>query len=447
MREPWRGGSSGPVVVAGNLDESIVWDQISNGDMPPKPEETTAFVADHDPHAYDALINRSLASPRYDERWGKCWLDEAGYADSNAYFNADSDRPLAYRYRDYVIRGFNADRPLDQIVREQLAGDELAGERRGQDAIPAVIDSLIATHFLRNGQDGTGESNGNPDEVRTDKYAVLEGAIQIIGSSLLGLTLQCVKCRDHKFEPVIQMEIPLLIRGDLATPGPKVGPGVPTFLTNPDNRYEPKPPFAGSSSTGRRLALAQWLTKSRSRPAVLLARVLANRIWQHHFGTGLAATSDNLGYSGSAPTYPELLDFLAAELVARAGGAKALHRLILTSSVYRRSSAAQDTAHVDPDNQWLARFPLRRLDAEAIRDDMLAVSGELDSATEDLMSQPIAPVPARLSSTNQPPERRRRSVYLRRRRTQIASLLEAFDAPSVVITCTAALRRRFQSSR
>ena len=152
------------------------------------------------------LVDRLLASPRYGERWGKYWLDASGYADSNGYFSADTDRPLAYRYRDYVIRAFNADRPLDQIVREQLAGDELAGDRRGPDATPAMIDQLVATHFLRNGQDGTGESDGNPDEVRADKYAVLEGAIQIIGSSLLGLTLQCAKCHDHKFEPVTQKE-------------------------------------------------------------------------------------------------------------------------------------------------------------------------------------------------------------------------------------------------
>ena len=144
---------------------------------------------DLDPDAYEKLVDRLLASPRYGERWGKYWLDASGYADSNGYFSADTDRPLAYRYRDYVIRAFNADRPLDQIVREQLAGDELAGDRPATDATPATIDLLVATHFLRNGQDGTGESDGNPDEVRADKYAVLEGAIQIIGSSLLGLTL------------------------------------------------------------------------------------------------------------------------------------------------------------------------------------------------------------------------------------------------------------------
>ncbi len=174
--------------------------------LPPEPEEIAAFVDDPAPDAYERLVDRLLASPRYGERWGKHWLDASGYADSNGYFSADTDRPLAYRYRDYVIRAFNADRPLDQIVREQLAGDELAGDRRGPGTPPEVVDQLVATHFLRNAQDGTGESDGNPDEVRADKYAVLEGTVQIIGSSLLGLTLQCTKCHDHKFEPVTQKE-------------------------------------------------------------------------------------------------------------------------------------------------------------------------------------------------------------------------------------------------
>src|SRR6185312_11054196 len=159
---------------------------------------------DPDPGAYERLVDRLLASPRYGERWGKHWLDASGYADSNGYFSADSDRPLAYRYRDYIIRSFNADRPLDQVVREQLAGDELAGGRRGPGTPPEVVDQLVATHFLRNSQDGTGESDGNPDEVRADKFAVLEGTAQVIASSLLGLTIQCARCHDHKFEPVTQ---------------------------------------------------------------------------------------------------------------------------------------------------------------------------------------------------------------------------------------------------
>jgi len=501
---------------------------------PPRPEEIAAFLDEPDPDAYISLVDRLLGSACYGERWGKFWLDASGYADSNGYFDADTDRPLAYRYRDYVIHAFNADRPLDRIVREQVAGDELAGERRGPDAVPAVIDQLIATHFLRNGQDGTGESDGNPDEVRVDKYAVLEGAIQIIGSSLLGLTLQCAKCHDHKFEPVTQKEyyqlqavlypafnlehwqkpndrvviaglrdermqweahekaidaqiesikrkfasgpdaakqekslkqaieaankerlpnpgriawvgdvssnpseIPILVRGNLAAPGAKVGPGVPAFLTDPDNRYEPKPPFAGSGSTGRRLALARWLTKPGSRPAALLARVLANRIWQHHFGAGLCTTSDNLGYTGSTPSHPELLEFLAGELVRSGWSAKALHRLILTSSVYRQASAPQTkAARVDPDNHLLAQFPLRRLDAEAIRDGMLAASGELD----DHQGGPYIPTSRTESGEvvvdDGAAGATRRSVYLQQRRTQTISLLEVFDAPSIVTTCT-----------
>jgi hypothetical protein len=632
-----RGGASGPAVVPGQLDESVLWDQVSSGEMPPEPEEplsadekevirrwiergaaglpdaaeaartppgadhwafappthprppavrdgrrvrgpvdrfiqraledrgltlgpdadratlirrlsfdltglppspaeVTAFVADPDPDAYQRLVDRLLASPHHGERWGKHWLDASGYADSNGYFSADTDRPLAYRYRDYVIRSFNADRPLDRVVREQLAGDELAGGRRGPGTPPEVVDLLVATHFLRNSQDGTGESDGNPDEVRADKYAVLEGTAQVIVSSLLGLTIQCARCHDHKFEPVTQedyyrlqailypafnvehwvkpnervvvagprdellrweagakaidaelaalrrsfvtgsekerkakeeslkpvieaiesrrrpnpgriawvgdvpgapAEIPILVRGSYSTPGRKVGPGVPAFLADPDNRYEPDAASAGPGSTGRRLALARWLTKPGSRPAALLARVLANRIWQDHFGTGLAATPENLGYTGSPPSHPELLEFLAAELVRSGWSAKAMHRLIVTSTAYRQSSAVRpEAARIDPDNRLLAHYPLRRLDAESIRDAMLAASGELDDRpggsyvpTDRTGSGEVAVDSTTRGAT-------RRSVYLQQRRTELASLLEVFDAPSIVTTCT-----------
>jgi len=174
--------------------------------LPPTPEEIETFVNDRARDAYERMTERYLASPRYGERWGKHWLDAAGYADSNGYFNADSDRPLAYRYRDYVIRSLNHDKPFDQFVREQLAGDELSGWKPGQAATAEIIELLEATHFLRNGQDGSGESDGNPDEVRTDRYYALESAMQIIGSSLLGITFQCAKCHDHKFEPVTQKD-------------------------------------------------------------------------------------------------------------------------------------------------------------------------------------------------------------------------------------------------
>ena len=177
--------------------------------LPPTPSELAEFIADQSPDAYERMVERYLASPHYGERWGKWWLDVAGYADSNGYFNADSDRPLAYRYRDYVIRAMNADKPFDQFIREQIAGDELSGfdpKQHERQATQEMIDLLEATHFLRNSPDGSGESDGNPEEVMIDRYFALEGAQQILSSSLLGLTIQCSKCHDHKFEPITQRE-------------------------------------------------------------------------------------------------------------------------------------------------------------------------------------------------------------------------------------------------
>ena len=174
--------------------------------LPPTPEEIAEFVADSDPKAYEKLVERFLASPHYGERWGRHWLDVAGYADSNGYFNADSDRPLAWKYRDYVIRSFNDDKPFDQFIREQIAGDEWAGYEPEGDITPEKVEPLIATHFLRNAPDGTGESDGNALELQVDRYSVIEGNVQLIGSVFLGLTVQCAKCHNHKFEPITQVE-------------------------------------------------------------------------------------------------------------------------------------------------------------------------------------------------------------------------------------------------
>ncbi|HEV3203385.1 MAG TPA: DUF1549 domain-containing protein, partial [Gemmataceae bacterium] len=174
--------------------------------LPPTLGDIEAFLKDSSPNAYERILDRYLASPHYGERWGKYWLDAAGYADSNGYFDADTDRPLAYRYRDYVIRSFNQDKPNNRFVQEQLAGDEMAGFTPKGDVTPAMAELLTATHFLRNAPDGTGESDGNLDEVRTDRFAVLEGTLQITMSSLLGLTIQCARCHSHKFEPISQEE-------------------------------------------------------------------------------------------------------------------------------------------------------------------------------------------------------------------------------------------------
>src|SRR4029077_1788302 len=151
---------------------------------------------------------------------------------------------------------------------------------------------------------------------------------------------------------------------------------VPAALCTSHNGYAIASRPTGRVSTGRRTALANWITSSEN---PLFARVMVNRIWQHHFGTGIVSTPDNLGASGAKPSHPELLDYLAAEFVKSGWSVKALHRLILRSAVYRQSSAPRDGLDaIDPDDRLLARFPVRRLDAEAVRDAMLHVAGELD---------------------------------------------------------------------
>jgi hypothetical protein len=560
--------------------------------LPPTLAEIDAFIADKSADAYERVINHYLKSPRYGERWGKYWLDTVGYADSNGYFSADSDRPHAWRYRDYVIRSFNEDKSFARFVQEQLAGDELAGYQPGGDITPAMAELLTATHFLRNAPDGTGESDGNPDEVRIDRYTVLEGTLQITMNSLLGLTIQCARCHKHKFEPItlkeyyqlqaiffpaynperwkqpkdriveigtkkeredwkriterIDQEIkasnaklaasertfreqllrerlkdveapiqdkiiaavnapvkkrskeqsdllkkhasatqvsaddiakrfpefammrddikksiaerekerprPLeklsvfvetdpkppphhvLLRGQHNQPGEEVQPGVPNALVFPSNVFGVKKRPDSPISTGRRTAFADWITAPQN---PLFARVLANRIWQHHFGIGLSATPDNLGQSGARPSHPELLDYLANEFVKSGWSVKHLHRLILRSAVYKQASTPRpELDKLDPDNRLLGRFPLRRLDAEAIRDGLLSVAGDLDLRVGGAYVPTKRTKDGVVEVADSQDGARRRSVYLQQRRTQVLTLLQLFDAPSIVGPCS-----------
>src|SRR5262249_20202420 len=196
-------------------------------------------------------------------------------------------------------------------------------------------------------------------------------------------------------------------------------------------RLDPRP--KDRVSTGRRTAFANWVVSPEN---PLFARVMVNRVWQHHFGTGLVATTDNLGASGARPSHPELLDYLAAEFVASGWSLKALHRLVLTSAVYRQSSISRpDLDAADPDNRLLARYPIRRLDAEAVRDSLLHVSGELDLrgggpfVPSTRTPEGVVEVPESTSGSH------RRSVYLQQRRTQVVTFLQLFDAPTIVTTC------------
>ena len=469
--------------------------------LTPALEEIERLVGDPSAEAHERMVDRFLASPAYGERWGKHWLDAAGYADSNGYFHADSDRPHAWRYRDWVIGALNRDMPLDEFVRWQLAGDELAGYERGQEITPDVASMLVATHFFRNGPDGTGETDGNPAEQQRDRLVVIEGNVANLGSALLGLAVGCARCHDHPFEPVTQKEYyglqaiiaaaypdegklwkkpqartvalasreeieaheakvkalkkkgkkakgkkppdlpriaPLLDlradppphrlkkRGVYTAPGDAADPGVPVALTGPGYPYKVVP---SKSSSGRRTALARWITSPRH---PLLARVLVNRVWQHHFGTGLVATPGNLGRSGAAPSHPDLLDWLAAELISNDWSLKSIHRLILCSSTFRQSSAdRRAAARVDPESRLLWRWPLRRLDAETVRDGMLAASGALDR-TMGGRYVPTKRIGGSVVVEPKQPGARRRSVYVQHRRTQVLDFLRTFDAPPIV---------------
>ena len=554
--------------------------------LPPTPEEVSQFLSDVEPLAYERLVDRLLASPRYGERWARFWLDLVGYADSEGVQNSDRIRPEAFRYRDYVISAFNSDKPYDTFLVEQLAGDELVDYANADEITQDVYEKLVATGFLRMTPDGTyfDITNFVPDRLK-----VIADQIEVLSSTTMGLTLGCSRCHDHKYDPipqrdfyrlvavfkgatdehdwmkpvsrylryvtpsekeareraryVIQHEINtlnnrlaevqarsarrlvearlarlpaelrddlrtvlatterqrsdtqmalaaryekelrigrdelirldaefkehvavtkariktlsekklpeagiraawdrgtpsptyILKRGDHRLPGRRVGPGVPSVLTDGRTPFVPATP-AGNGKTGRRLAFARWLTKP-DHP--LTARVMVNRIWKQHFGRGIVRTTEDFGTFGAEPTHPKLLDWLAIEFVRSGWRIKQMHRLMMTSLTYRQSSSLHARAiAVDPDNDLWSRMPLRRLEAEAIRDALLFVSGRLDHTPFG----PADPVNARtdglVTSMGRSNQTWRRSIYALQRRTQPLTILENFDLPTMNPNCT-----------
>ncbi len=272
-------------------------------------------------------------------------------------------------------------------------------------------------------------------ELHRKKRMELEAAIQDLEAQRPKPVGQLALVSDLSGEPPA---VRMLTRGSYKTPGEEVQAAAPRVVSDETNVAElSRLPGTGSHTTGRRLALAVWLTRPDSRAAALLARVTVNRWWQHHFGAGIVATPDNLGYSGAAPTHPELLDYLALQLSGGGWRAKAVHRLMLNSAAFRQVSTSRPDGEArDPQNLLLWKYPLRRLDAEAIRDGMLAVSGELDRT----MFGPYVPTERNAEGDVVVPERKpgaaRRSVYLQQKRTQVTGMLDTFDAPSIVFNCT-----------
>lgn len=538
--------------------------------LPPSPEEVKAFEDDQSPAAFERVVERLLASPHYGERWGRHWLDLARYADSGG-FEFDVDRPHAWRYRDYVIRSFNEDKPYDRFVQEQLAADELQ---------PNSPEALVATGFCRNGPT---VDNANNEQTRMDE---LDDIVSTTSSVFMGLTVGCARCHDHKYdalpqrdyyrlqaiflssqkterllgtdheqaavklrnqeidqqiapfkEKIAEIERPLRRRlldekverfmrlsqqagalagkdavkyqkelaaqfeRDVKLQPEEIEAGLPpadrqtrqALLKEIEllNRTRPKPPAAvmaitniegkppqgfllkrgdyrqkgeavspgflsvlspedpslaapgDEASAGRRLRLAQWLTHP-DHP--LTARVAANRIWQYHFGQGLVTTASDFGVNGARPTHPELLDWLAVEFMTRGWSVKAMHRLIMTSSAYRQSSRLDaEAAKADPENRLLWRFSPRRIEAETVRDSILAVSGSLNRAMGGPGVYPhIDRAVIGTGSTNKWPvdveensATWRRSVYVFQKRSVMLPLLEVFDCPDSTVSSPA----------
>jgi hypothetical protein len=386
--------------------------------LPPLPDEMDAFVADDSPQAYPKLVDRLLASPQYGERWARHWLDVAHYGDTHGY-DKDKLRPNAWPYRDYVIRAFNDDKPYARFVEEQVAGDVL---------YPGTADGVIATGFLVAGPfDYVGQievAEGTLAKAITRNLDRDDMVSNVIGT-FNSMTAHCARCHNHKFDPITQEDyyslqavfagidradreypgaeagepvtlvfaaasqfksegqftpthgrprpIHLLNRGNDKDPRTEVGPGTCSYFPELDSRFELG---AEAGEGARRVALARWLTDKRN---PLTWRSIVNRVWQYHFGRGIVESPNDFGRMGALPSHPELLDWLAAEFRDGPQSFKSLHRLICTSAVYRQSSAGNSEFEKrDAGNQYLWRMNRRRLEAEAVRDSVLAVAGKLN---------------------------------------------------------------------
>jgi hypothetical protein len=440
--------------------------------LPPSLQETEAFLADHSPDAYEKLVDRLLASPHYGERWARHWLDVVRYAETCGY-ERDQTLPYAWKYRDWVVQAFNRDKPFDRFIIEQLAGDELPDRSE---------ETRIGTGFLR-----LGTWNDEPNDPKEYKYERIEDMVHACSTAFLALTVKCARCHDHKFDPIPQRDyyrlaaafwagpiepgprellggpakellggdvlgwtdvgpkptpLRLLKKGDPNRPGEEVPFGFPTFVPSMNRPFSPPPD--GARTTGRRLALAKWITDPAN---PLTARVWVNRLWQHHFGAGLVRSPDNFGFTGEKPTHPELLDFLASELIRGGWRTKPLHRLIVTSATYKQSSIhprQEEYTKTDPSNRFWWRAERRRLDAETLRDAILFVSGQLDLAkiggpsfVPEISEEALEGWSRKGAEwkPSPPDQQRRRTLYAFVKRGLLMPHLTLFDAPDTTLPC------------
>ncbi len=384
--------------------------------LPPTPEEMQEFLYDESPDAYARVVDRLLASPHYGERWGRHWLDVIRFGESQGY-ERNRIRPNAWRFRDWVISSFNDNLPFDEFVRMQIAGDVL---------YPDDLSALIATGYHVCGTwDMVGDLEGTAEMQKANRQDHLEDLVATLSQSFLGLTVNCARCHDHKFDPIPQRDyyqlvafvagvtqteeelaeitlsadesqpceqafagsahaiVPrqpstvfVLLRGDYRKPTDVALPRGLTALEaaglSPDLGLS-----SSSSEAERRQRLAEWLTEPRN---PLTPRVFVNRVWHYHFGQGIVDTPSDFGFNGGRPSHPALLDYLTSRFIASGWDVKALHREIVMSATYRqRSQVTSETAEtIDAGNRLLWRANRRQLEGESVRDTILQVSGALN---------------------------------------------------------------------
>lgn len=488
--------------------------------LPPSPDEVSAFVEDTSPDAYEKLVERLLASPRYGERWGRYWLDLARYADTNG---ADENMafPNAWRYRNYVIRSFNEDKPYDQFIREQIAGDLLPET----DDIGLQADRLVATGFLVLGPKMLAEQD--KEKLLID---VVDEQIDVVTRTFLGISVACARCHDHKFDPVdqedyyalagifrstqtmantdhvsrwtervvphpenaelqaafdmqrldLQGHIQILERSDDSEENKKKldelkaqikkleakGAGLPQAMSVMDGDIQNLPVHLRgnhltlakypinrkdvsfldhlvsmgdiASSDSGRLTLAEWLCDP-GHP--LVARVMVNRIWKGHFGKGLVSTPSNFGHTGDRPSHPELLDWLAQVFVRDGYSIKSMHRRIMLSKAYRRTTEYSEvSANTDPENRKLWRQNRRRLEAEPLRDALLFISGRLNTEVGDALGN-LKENTSYFREVEGSFKTPVRAVYLPVLRSRVYDMFATFDFPDA----SAHLEKRSQT--
>jgi hypothetical protein len=477
--------------------------------LPPTPQQVSSFVNDKRPDATERLVNTLLDSPHYGERWGQHWLDVVRFAETDG-FEYDTHRSEAYRFRDYVIRAFQNDKPYNRFLEEQLAGDEIGGKEQ---------ETLIAAGFNRL---GPLRKNAGNQEVASSRNEVLTEMTNATGAAFLGVTLGCARCHDHKFDPIRQSDYYRIqayfastvdndfllgassektaweeqikpidaevkkLQGemakaeglakealarkiiDLEDSKPAPPPTLYSVQNNPAKaspinllargEYTAKGDSVGMRPLGvllpeaspelppidkPRTELAKWITAPDN---PLTARVMVNRIWHYHFGRGIVATPNDFGRMGAAPTHKELLDYLANEFIASGYSIKHMHRLILLTNTWQQASNTVDAkaAESDPENKLLWKYSRRRLEAEELRDAMLRVSGQLNP--KQFGPSIMIPIEKELTEAlykptqwrpdKDPSQYQRRSIYLIAKRNLHLPMMEVFDAPDALVSCS-----------